>query len=48
MLNGTSAGYGLVGMRERAELHGGTLEAGRRDTGGFGVKARLPLATLVG
>jgi signal transduction histidine kinase len=45
-LNGASAGYGLVGMRERAELHGGTLEAGRREAGGFGVKARLPLAAV--
>jgi signal transduction histidine kinase len=35
-------GYGLAGMRERVELHGGTLEAGRLNGGGFTVKARLP------
>jgi signal transduction histidine kinase len=41
--NGDGAsGYGLAGMRERVELHGGTLEAGRLNGGGFTVKARLP------
>jgi signal transduction histidine kinase len=41
--NGVSTGYGLAGMRERVELHGGTLEAGSVSEGGFTVKARLPL-----
>lgn len=41
--NGNGIGYGLAGMRERVELHGGTLEAGKGDGGGFTVKARLPL-----
>jgi len=45
-LNGSTNGHGLVGMRERIELHGGTLEAGGRSTGGFAVKARLPLETV--
>ena len=36
-------GRGLMGMRERAELHGGTLEAGSRSDGGFVVSARLPV-----
>jgi signal transduction histidine kinase len=44
-LNGNATGYGLAGMRERVELHGGTLEAGSGSEGGFTVKARLPLGT---
>jgi signal transduction histidine kinase len=39
--NGTVDGYGLEGMRERAELLGGSLEAGPRDTG-FRVRLWLP------
>ena len=39
----TTGGNGLVGMRERAALFGGELEAGRRNEGGFRVRARLPL-----
>jgi signal transduction histidine kinase len=41
--DGNSAGYGLAGMRERVELHGGSLEAGDRPGGGFGVRAQLPV-----
>ena len=34
---------GLIGMRERAALYGGTVEAARLSDGGFRVRARLPL-----
>jgi signal transduction histidine kinase len=37
------SGHGIVGMRERAALFGGELEAGPASGGGFLVRARLPL-----
>ncbi|MGI5440765.1 sensor histidine kinase [Streptomyces shenzhenensis] len=36
-------GHGLVGMRERVRLAGGTLDAGPLPDGGFRVAAQLPL-----
>ncbi|MEU8512695.1 histidine kinase [Kitasatospora sp. NPDC048722] len=35
-------GHGLVGLRERAQLLGGTLTAGPTQEGGFEVRAELP------
>lgn len=38
-----AGGHGLLGMRERAALHDGRLEAGARPGGGYRVRARIPL-----
>jgi len=37
-----SRGFGLLGMRERVALFGGSVEAGPRSDGGFAVHVRLP------
>ncbi|GAA1034164.1 MULTISPECIES: sensor histidine kinase [Amycolatopsis] len=37
------AGYGVIGMRERATLTGGTLRAGPDGAGGYRVRAAFPL-----
>lgn len=42
-LETTGTGHGLVGMRERVRLTGGTLDTGPLPDGGFRVAARLPL-----
>lgn len=42
--NGDGGGSGITGMRERAAARGGDLDAGPRPDGGFGVRARLPVA----
>jgi signal transduction histidine kinase len=39
-----TAGHGIVGMRERAAMLGGTLSAGPTSDGGYLVEAVLPLA----
>jgi signal transduction histidine kinase len=36
------AGHGIIGMRERAAMLGGQLDAGPTDDGGFLVTAVLP------
>ncbi|KQS99758.1 sensor histidine kinase [Cellulomonas sp. Leaf395] len=38
-------GQGLLGMRERATMFGGTVSAGPRPGGGFRVRAQLPTPT---
>lgn len=40
---GGDAGHGLVGMRERVGVFGGTFDAGPLASGGFAVRALLPL-----
>jgi signal transduction histidine kinase len=42
-LAGTGSGHGLIGMRERATMLGGSLHAGPREGGGFQVIAILPV-----
>jgi signal transduction histidine kinase len=43
VVSGVSGGHGLAGMRERAVLHGGSIESGAGESGGFMVRASLPL-----
>jgi signal transduction histidine kinase len=42
IMEGDGQGQGLLGMRERAQLHGGRLTAAPLTGGGFGVSAVLP------
>jgi signal transduction histidine kinase len=45
VLPGGGEGHGIVGMRERAAIFGGTVDAGALPHGGFQVAAFLPIAT---
>ncbi len=38
------AGHGLIGMRERVKVFGGSLTAGAQEAGGWVVHAQLPIA----
>jgi signal transduction histidine kinase len=42
---GDGGGHGLVGMRERAAIYGGSLRSGARSGGGYEVNVRLPFGT---
>jgi signal transduction histidine kinase len=42
----TDGGRGLVGMRERAAVFHGELQAGSRPGGGFAVRAKLPVEAV--
>jgi signal transduction histidine kinase len=41
--DGSGSGHGLVGMRERVSVYGGALEAGPQASGGFRLRATLPV-----
>ncbi|MGW6226563.1 sensor histidine kinase, partial [Cellulosimicrobium cellulans] len=41
-------GYGVLGMRERAALFGGSVQVGPRPGGGFRVHLRIPVPALPG
>ncbi len=43
-----SGGYGVLGMRERAALFGGSVQVGPRAGGGFRVHLRLPVPPVAG
>jgi signal transduction histidine kinase len=47
-MGGGPVGHGLLGMRERVMLYGGTLRTGPRPGGGFRVSARIPVDALDG
>jgi len=46
-LPNTGSGLGLLGMRERADLHAATLEVGPRPEGGYRVRVRAALGRPV-
>jgi signal transduction histidine kinase len=39
----SGSGRGLIGLRERLAVYGGTLEAGKLPTGGYRVRALIPM-----
>ncbi|NMM84148.1 two-component sensor histidine kinase [Rhodococcus sp. SRB_17] len=45
LVESSPGGQGLIGMAERARLHGGTVTAGPRPGGGYSVRGVLPYRT---
>lgn len=45
LVESSPGGQGLIGMAERARLHGGTVAAGPRPGGGYSVRGVLPYRT---
>ena len=43
--SGTGSGRGLSGMRQRAEMHGGTMTTSSSQNGGTALKCRIPMTT---
>jgi signal transduction histidine kinase len=44
-LDGVGAGHGLLGMRERVSIFGGTVAAGASPDGGWTIRALLPVGS---
>lgn len=45
-VNGTPAGFGMIGMQERATILGGTFNVSARETGGTRIEVRVPMDRL--
>jgi signal transduction histidine kinase len=43
---GSGNGRGLTGLRERLAVYGGTLQSGPRPTGGYRLRAVIPVEDL--